>query len=171
MSRLRDVYPCFKLSQSLPNPYRGDARRVTTGQCRTLLLRSNSFTFTWMLRELRGSPHPIGSFKAYPPPKPPVNQRELAFPRPAVRSAILQVDRLNATTAQIRPCGFDLFFAAAAISILVGAALLLGGERLDQLSRLTIILMFALGAGAFSAAVGVLQCRKWASGSLSSGLR
>ncbi len=67
-------------------------------------------------------------------------------------------------------------FAAAAISILVGTALLLRGAFLGRLSQLNepgmalflrlggwaVILMFALGAGTLAAAVGLLQCRKWA---------
>lgn len=53
---------------------------------------------------------PFGSLKAYPPPKPPVNQRELAFPRPSFRSAILLGNRVNATTIQTRHCRFYLSF-------------------------------------------------------------
>jgi hypothetical protein len=79
---------------------------------------------------------PFGSLKAYPPPKAPVNQRELALPRPSVLSAILRANRVNATTAQPVIVVSNFLFAAAAISILVGRALLLRGALLDRLSQL-----------------------------------
>jgi hypothetical protein len=67
-------------------------------------------------------------------------------------------------------------FAAAAISILVGTALLLRGPLLERFSQLNepgmavfqrldgwaVVLMFALGAGTCWAAVGLLRRRKWA---------
>jgi uncharacterized membrane protein (DUF2068 family) len=67
-------------------------------------------------------------------------------------------------------------FGAAVTSILVAAALLLRGTLLVRLSQLNepgmalfqrldgwaVILMFALGAGTFMAAVGLLRGKKWA---------
>ena len=69
--RLRDFYPIFLSGQSLRNPYRGNARRVTTGQYGTWhsLRRSNSFAVIWMPRTL-GFRRTLTPMQGYPPPLP-----------------------------------------------------------------------------------------------------
>src|SRR6266849_420421 len=55
---LRDLYPCFLSCQSLRNPYRGNARRVTTGQHGDADCVAVTRSLTIGCRVQRGTPHP-----------------------------------------------------------------------------------------------------------------
>src|ERR1700722_1386182 len=82
-NRLRDFYPCFLSSQSLPNPNRGNCKEgLQRGSEEVLLLEVTRSLPTEMPHTLASRQQVAGSataLKAYAPRKPRVNQVDLVI--------------------------------------------------------------------------------------------